>query len=216
MTPIVDKAEQKATDVLTNDLTPEYLYHNLRHTQRVVANALEIVEAMELPDDKKEEVELALWFHDTGYVDGAENHEEKSCKIAQEFLEKQQYSKSEIEVVCQLIRATKSTYEPNTEPEKIIRDANSGHLAKKDFRSISEMLREELQKTERADYTPQEWRNMNIEMFRTQHRFYTDYAKENWQKEKDKNLRRLIKDRKKEKRLIKKEKLKAKFKKSDS
>jgi hypothetical protein len=53
---------------------------------------------------------------------------------------------------------------------------------------------------------------MNIEMFRSEHRFYTEYAKENWLEDKDKNLRRLVKDQKKETRLIKKEKLKAEFK----
>ncbi|MFS4446509.1 Pycsar system effector family protein [Maribacter sp. 2307UL18-2] len=212
MTPIVHKAEQMATDILTNQLPSEYLYHNLRHTQRVVANALEIMEAMELSQDEQEKVLLALWFHDTGYVDGVENHEEKSCEFLEDFLKNNKYSQSNTESICQLIRATERTFKPTTELEKIIRDSDSGHFAKKDFRSVSEMLREELQKTGRGDHSPKEWRNMNIEFFRTEHRFFTDYAKENWQKEKDKNLRRLVKDRKKEKRLIKKEKLKAEFK----
>jgi hypothetical protein len=52
----------------------------------------------------------------------------------------------------------------------------------------------------------------NIKLFRTEHRFYTDYAKENWQPGKDKNLRRLIKEKKSEKNIAKKEALKAKYK----
>lgn len=212
MKTIIEKASEKVTDLLSTQLPLEYLYHNLRHTQRVVANAKEILEAMELSKDEQQKVLLAAWFHDTGYIHGAENHEDKSCELAKEFLEQEQCSESDILEVCQLIQATRITHEPVSTLERIIRDADSGHLAKKDFRSISEMLREEFQKTERGDYTPKEWRNMNIEMFRSKHRFYTDYAKENWQKEKDKNLRRLAKDRKKERRLIKKEKLKAKFK----
>lgn len=212
MKQILTIAEQHVTDLLSNELGQEYMYHNLRHTQRVVANGKEIITAMEVPDIEQEKLLLAAWFHDTGYIYGAKNHEKKSAELVQKFLKKEHYSIDGIEEICKLILATERTREPVTELEKVICDADSGHLAKKDFRSISEMLREELQKTDRANHTPDEWRNINIEMFRTQHRFYSEYAKEHWNEEKDKNLRRLLKDRKKDKQLIKKEKLKAKFK----
>jgi len=209
---IVHKAEQYVTNLLSDQLGEDYLYHNLRHTERVVANVEEIVGAVDVSDKQQENILLAAWFHDTGYINGANNHEEKSCEFARVFLEKENRPTAEIQEICTLILATKRTHEPTTELEKIIRDADSGHLAKKDFRSISEMLRQELRKTDRKTYSPTEWRAMNIEMFRSEHRFYTEYAKENWLEEKDKNLRRLVKDQKKETRLIKKEKLKAEFK----
>lgn len=212
MTVILDKTEKKVTDLLSSELGSEYLYHNLRHTQRVVANVEEIMEEMELTDDEKEKVLLAAWFHDTGFINGCEGHEKKSCEIARDFLSKEGLAKVAIDEVCQLIMATENGYEPTDELEGILRDADSGHLAKKDFRSVSEMLREELSRTEKADHAPEEWREINIDLFRTGHRFYTDYAKSKWQKDKDKNLRRMVKDGKKAKRLIKKEKLKAKFK----
>jgi len=209
---IVHKAEQYVTNLLSEQLGADYLYHNLRHTERVVANVEEIMGAVELSGKEQENILLAAWFHDTGYVNGASNHEEKSCEFARNFLKKEQRSSNDIEEICMLIMATERTHEPTTELEKIIRDADSGHLAKKDFRSISEMLRQELRKTDRETYSPTEWRALNIEMFRGEHRFYTEYAKENWLEEKDKNLRRMVKDQKKETRLIKKEKLKAEFK----
>ncbi|MEO9893823.1 Pycsar system effector family protein [Aurantibacter sp.] len=209
---ILERAEQRVTDLLSKKLPSEYLFHNLRHTQRVVANVQEILEAIEIPEIQQKNVLLAAWFHDTGYIHGAENHEEKSCEYARKFLEDETLLTTNIEDVCTIILATKRNHSPKNELEKIIRDADSGHLAKKDFRSISEMLRVELQNTGSASHTASEWRTLNIEMFRTEHRFYTDYAKENWQEEKDKNLKRLAKDKKKERRLIKKEKLKAKYK----
>lgn len=212
MEQILHRAEQHVTTLLSDRLGSEYMYHNLRHTQRVVSNTKEIVTAMELTEAQQEKILLAAWFHDTGYIHGAENHEQKSCEFAQEFFSNEKLVIAQLKEIDALILATKRTHEPTTELEKIIRDADSGHLAKKDFRSISEMLREELQKTNKEDYTLSEWNTINIEMFRTEHRFYSDYAKENWQEGKDKNLRRLVKDRKKEKKLIKKEKLKAKFK----
>lgn len=49
-------------------------------------------------------------------------------------------------------------------------------------------------------------------MFRTEHHYYTDYAKANWLERKDKNLMILLKEVKKEKEIAKKEQLKAKYK----
>ncbi|KPM32143.1 Metal-dependent phosphohydrolase HD sub domain protein [Croceitalea dokdonensis DOKDO 023] len=212
MTTILDRAATKVTHLLSSKLGPEYLYHNLRHTQRVVANAKEIMEAMELNEGQRQKILLAAWFHDTGFIKGAKGHEEKSCEIAREFLKSEGTSKAAIDTVCQLILATKKGHEPINESESILRDADSGHLAKKDYRTVSELLRQELQRDQDIVHTPEEWREINIDMFRSEHRFYTAYARENWQRKKDKNLRRMVKDQKKHKRLIKKEKLKAKLK----
>ena len=49
-------------------------------------------------------------------------------------------------------------------------------------------------------------------MFKIEHEYYTEYAKENWKKGKAKNLKRLLKDKKSEKEIAKKEALKAKYK----
>jgi hypothetical protein len=49
-------------------------------------------------------------------------------------------------------------------------------------------------------------------MFRNEHTFYTDYAKENWQEGKERNLKQLLKEKKTEKNIAKKEALKAKYK----
>lgn len=213
MNAILNTAAETVTHLLNKELGTTYLYHNLRHTQHVVASVTELLEANEeLLAIEREKVLLAAWFHDTGYIVSEGNHEMESCVFATDFLKKQKKSDAFIKEVCQLIMATHRLHEPKNKLEAIIKDADCAHLARKDFRSISEMLREELQKTNRANYTLAEWRNINIQMFRTEHRFYTEYAKENWNEEKDKNLRRLVKDRKKEKRLVKKEKLKAKYK----
>ena len=63
-----------------------------------------------------------------------------------------------------------------------------------------------------AKYTNKEWRDENIKMFRDEHRFYTDFAKENWEEGKDRNLKQLVKEKKTEKEIAKKEALKAKYK----
>lgn len=212
MSDIILKTEKFVVELLSNELGPNYLYHNLRHTQRVVKNTKELLESCALSEKEKEALELAAWLHDTGYTKGTEKHELASCAIAKQFLTEQGYDPQNISKVSEYIMATERYAEPKTLPEKIIRDADSSHFAQKSYMETSDLLREELSLLGIANFSHKEWLNANIKMFRTEHRFYTDYAIENWQKGKDKNLRRLIKDKKSEKEIAKKEALKAKYK----
>lgn len=212
MSDILEKTEGFVVELLSNELNPNYLYHNLRHTQRVVKSTKELLNSCSLSDTEKEAIELAAWLHDTGYTKGSEKHEERSCKIAKEFLTKEDYDPKMIAKVGECIMATVRYSEPKTIHEEIIRDADASHFAQKSYLETSDLLREELRLSGIADYSHKEWLEANIKMFRTEHRYYTDYAKENWQSGKDKNLRRLIKDKKSEKEIAKKEALKAKYK----
>ncbi|MBT8294644.1 MAG: HD domain-containing protein [Eudoraea sp.] len=212
MSEILLKTEAFVVDLLSTKLDPKYLYHNLRHTQRVVKSTQELLEAHKLADKEKEVLLLASWLHDTGYTMGYEAHESSSCKIAKEFLEKEGYDEESINQVQDCIMATQMIYEPKNLSEEIIRDADASHFAQKSYLETCELLREELLLLGIADYSIKEWMEENIKMLRTQHHYYTDYARANWQERKDKNLRILVKEVKKEKEIAKKEKLKAQYK----
>ena len=212
MSTIIDAAEEFATDLLSNKLDAKYLYHNLRHTQRVVKSTKELLNHYSLSEKEKEQLILAAWLHDTGYTKGSSNHEEESSKIATTFLTEKGYPEEDIKQVCHFIMATKKGFEPDTIAEKIMRDADASHLGKKSYLETTELLRKELSNLDIAFYSAREWRDVNIKMFRTAHIYYTEYAIENWQKGKDKNLRKLIKAQKAEKKIAKKEELKAQFK----
>ena len=212
MSEIVDKTAQFVTALLSQELDEKFLYHNLRHTQRVVKSTKELLDSCSLSDQEKEVLELVAWLHDTGYTKGIENHEERSCEIADAFLTEHQYDPKGISHVKKCIRATKRHVAPSDEMEKIIRDADSSHFAQKSYLATTELLREELKLLGVKEFTPREWLQENIVMFRTEHQYYTDYAKEHWLEKKDKNLRKLIKDKKSDKKIAKKERLKAQFK----
>ncbi|WP_299529638.1 Pycsar system effector family protein [Ulvibacterium sp.] len=212
MSEILEKTEHFVTDLLTNQLDPNYLYHNLRHTQRVVESTQELLNFYNLKDKENNTLVLAAWLHDTGYTKGPENHEEASCSIAQEFLTSQGLNKDVIQDVSALIMATKRYYQPKTLSEEIIRDADASHLGQKSYLETSELLREELAKLGIAEYSFKEWQEANVKMFRSEHRFYTEYAKENWQDRKDKNLADILKNKKDDRKLLKKEQLKAQLK----
>ncbi|MEM7483684.1 MAG: Pycsar system effector family protein [Bacteroidota bacterium] len=212
MSEIVEKAEQFVSKILENELNPKILYHNLRHTQRVVKSTKELLNFYNLGDDQDERLLLTAWFHDTGYTKTIENHEEVSCSIATEFLKEQNYSSEGIQQICANIMATKRYYEPRNLHEEIIRDADASHFAKKSYWETTDFLKEELKELGIATYTNKEWRDENIKMFRNEHEFYTEYAKENWEEAKERNLKQLVKEKKTEKEIAKKEALKAKYK----
>lgn len=212
MSEIVEKTKNFVIELLSKELDPSYLYHNLRHTQRVVKSTKELLNSATLPEDEKEALEIAAWLHDTGYTKGSDDHEANSCIIAKEFLSKEGYDPKMTRKVSECIMATVRHAEPKNVHEEILRDADASHFAQKSYIKTSELLREELGSLGIANYSSKEWLDMNIKMFRTEHRFYTDYAKENWLSGKDKNLRRLIKEKKSEKNIAKKEAIKAKYK----
>ncbi|TLP75715.1 Pycsar system effector family protein [Maribacter sp. ACAM166] len=212
MSTIIIKAEEFATNKLSSNSSPNYLYHNLRHTQRVVESTKELIQSEQVNEKKTEQLLVAAWFHDLGYTVSYNNHEERSCDLAKAFLGENDCSSGFMDSVCNLIMATAEGYEPKNKLEEIICDANSSYFAVKSFRETSELLREELASLGFQNYSTADWRQENIRLLRTKHRFYTDYALANWQEGKDKNIKKLIKAKKKNNKLVKKESLKAKFK----
>ena len=212
MSEIIEKTELFVSELLENKLDPKFLYHNLRHTQRVVKSTKEFINFYKLGEEDKERLLLAAWLHDTGYTQSIEAHEKISCEIAADFLKQNKYNAEGIQKVCDLIMATQRYYQPQNLLEEIIRDADVSHFAQKSYWETTDYLREELDQLGIAKYSAKEWRDENIKMFRNEHRFYTDYAKENFEEGKERNLKQLVKEKKIEKQIAKKEALKAKYK----
>ena len=212
MSDFISKTEEYVTELLTNNLDSKYLYHNLRHTQRVVKSTKELLEHYNLNENENNAILIAAWLHDIGYTVNSTNHEEHGAALAKNFLEKIGCEKEFVAAVGKLILATKMDYEPINLQEQIIKDADCSHFAQKSYLETSELLREELILLGLTEFSTKEWRNKNIELFRTLHRYYTDYAIENWQPKKDENLEALLKKKKKNKKLVKKEELKVSLK----
>jgi len=212
MTNIVEKAEAFVFDLFKNQLDATFLYHNFTHTKRVLKSVREIIEHTAISTTDTEILELAVIFHDTGYINIREGHEEESVKIATTFLKDENVDPKTIAAVCQCILATKFCDTPTSELGKIIRDADAPHFGKVYFKETSEFLRKELELQGIAKYSPKKWREENIKVLTEKHCFYTDYALKNWQSQKEDNLAKLIKKKKKKSEKLSTEKLKAKYK----
>ena len=209
---LVQNAEKEATRLLKDSLPVEFVYHNINHTNRVVDAAREIIDHSTLTDDEIEVLMISTWFHDVGYIDGYDDHETRSKEYASKFLKDKGVDDERIEKVKDCIDATRVEQEPDNLMEKVIKDADSAHLASDDFEATSELLRQERKLMDIKDHDPDEWIDVNIQMLSNIHRYYTSYAKENWQPKKQENLSELLKKKKKQEKKLEKEKQKARYK----
>tara|TARA_R110002124_G_scaffold232439_1_gene397508 strand:- start:311 stop:1513 length:1203 start_codon:yes stop_codon:yes gene_type:complete len=197
MSALIVEIEKYVNSLLSEKLHSNYLYHNLAHTQRVVENVKEISENLEVSVIDVENLEIAAWFHDVGFIESGENHEEKSVKIAVDFLKSHNLSEDRLQTITELILATKMNSVPKTILEKILRDADAAHLASKDFFNYNSLLRKEWELVLGKKYKNKEWIALNLSFFTQKHRYYTDYALKNWTKDKEKNLSKILKNQKK-------------------
>lgn len=185
---IVQKAENFIFLLFKDNLSSEYIYHNFNHTLRVVNSVNILIEGEKISSDDAELLLLASWFHDAGYIKGGENHEKQSAEIASQFLNENNYPEDKIEIIKRLILATELCTTPESHLEKIIRDADCSHFASPDYINLSELLRQEWKNLGLKEFGNKEWAKENQRIFINGHRFFTDFAKKNWQPLKDANL----------------------------
>lgn len=208
MSNLIIEVEKFVSTLLRNELNHSFVYHNLGHTQRVVKYTKELIEGENIDKNNAENLIIAAWFHDTGFTKGIDNHEENSVEIAKSFLENQNVKKEKIELISNLILATKIGFEPTSNLERIIIDADCAHFKNKSYPEISELLRNEWEENRDKRFTDKEWAQESISFFTKDHRYYTKHALNNWQNGKDKNLATLFKRLKKYKQEEKKNKKK--------
>ncbi len=214
---IVQKVENYIIQLFKDNSSKGYLYHNFEHTSRVVKNIIKIAEEESIPQEDKELLIIAGWFHDAGYFKNCNQHENAGMDMAYQFLKENNFSDEKIQKIRSLICATNLTHKPQNILEQIMRDADSSHLASEHYFEISNYLREELNKTQNKDFSDLGWAKENLKFATENHHYYTNYAKKYFEPVKLKNVE-LIRNkilnlenekllRKKNKELLNKKKL---------
>jgi predicted metal-dependent HD superfamily phosphohydrolase len=167
---------------------PEWVkYHDFHHAKSVVEACQAIGAASNLGEEDLEVVILAAWFHDVGYVQGIDGHEERSVDLATAFLQECGYPEEKIAQFAGCIRATRIPQKPKNLMEEVLCDADIAHLASKDFLELSERVRLEIEHRMRIKLSELEWLTMNID-FVAGHRYFTDYAKTMFEEQRGRNL----------------------------
>jgi putative nucleotidyltransferase with HDIG domain len=180
-------------------------YHNFTHTAEVVKVAGEIADALGINAEEKESLLIAAWFHDIGHIKTCEGHEDVGIEMATKFLKENNYPSEGIDKVVALINATRMPRNPKNTLEEIICDADLHHLGTNNSEIKGELYRAELEALKGRKIPDEEWLMNNLKFFR-HHKFFTEYARERFETQKNINYIKIEKKLKKVKKKLEEEK----------
>jgi len=170
---------------------PGLTYHNLQHTQEVVAHAVKFLNHYQLNDKEAFIVMVAAWYHDIGYFSGGPTgHEERGAAMAETFLRENEADEDVILAVRNCIMATVLPQRPQTLLEKIIADADLYHFGTDDFPERNKLMRKEAEWRTGHKIPKSQWRHKTIQLLEAHH-YQTDYAQELLEAKKAFNIEKL-------------------------
>ncbi len=154
---------------------PNYIiYHNAPHTISVINAAEKLGKAENISNEDLMLLKTAALFHDAGFLQHHDDHEEFSCKIATKYLPDFSYTPEQTNHICQMIRATKLPQSPADHLAKILCDADLHYLGGEHYTATAEKLFNEYKKLGSVK-TQAEWDLKQAE-FLSSHRYFTDSA----------------------------------------
>jgi len=107
---------------------PALRFHNKKHTRDVVRAVRLLAAYFHLNKEDEFIVLAAAWFHDAGFRNDAEGHEEESMELAEDYLEDAGVRSKVIGQITDCILATSLPQRPVTLHEKILCDADLHYL----------------------------------------------------------------------------------------
>lgn len=189
---LIKEVQAYATGILSKELAEGITYHTLKHTEFVAQSAVQIGQGEGLSDEDLEIVQIAAWFHDTGYRDSIDEHEASSAEIARAYLSEVNFPTDKIDRVVGAILATTMPQSPKNLLEQVLCDADLSHLAGDDFFKWSESLCQEINTMHGQSMDAPEWMEKNRE-FLGNHSYFTEYAKTHMAESKAANLKKVKK-----------------------
>lgn len=187
MNNLIEEISHYISNLFDKRLPASFLYHNIRHTNDVVNTASEIAERSGLNNGDIELLLIAAWFHDTGYIESIEYHEEKSAEMAEEYLSKINYPGGRISAVTRTILSTKIPQRPGNDIEKILCDADLAYMGSSDLLEKIQLLRKEWALTLNRTYTDHEWLKASMNFIES-NSFHTEFARKKFEGKRKKNL----------------------------
>lgn len=138
------KVEKFIAALLKQHLSPALFYHDVHHTFDVLKSAARIAVSEKISKSDLKLLKTAALFHDCGFIQVYNHHEEAGCRLARTHLPEFSYNARQIDIICGIIMATKMPQSPHNLLEKIMCDADLDYLGRADFETISPRLYKEL------------------------------------------------------------------------
>jgi len=166
--------------------------HTLHPTKGVVASANRIAISENISEHNRELLITAAYFHDTGYIREYKKNEPIAARMAGRILKLIGYKPNEVVKIQKMILSTDLESEPESHVEKILCDADLDHFGRKDFFKLDGRLREEWREKGMDVSDEVKWYKGTLEILK-KHQYYTESQKKLREKEKQKNIKRLLK-----------------------
>ena len=142
--PDKERAIAYARERLERELSPALCYHDLSHTfDEVLPAALLLAEKHNLGEEETGLVAVAAAFHDIGWIQEEEPHEEFGARIVHNMLPGFGFSPQQVERIAGMILAKRVPQSPHNLLEEILVDADMAVLGGEEFWRRSEHLRVE-------------------------------------------------------------------------
>jgi len=170
------KAKQYVFNLLGSDLSRHFIYHDLSHTLDVYKASTRLGEMAQLSEHELLLLQTAALYHDVGLIYTLVGHEDKGVEIIKEVLPDFGYSTKDIELISQMIAATRLPQTPKSKLDELICDADLDYLGRDDFFLQASKLHLEWNRMKIQEMTFDEWIAVEKE-FLNSHHYYSPEAK---------------------------------------
>ncbi len=185
------KAKSYVFKRLKEELSPDLHYHCIDHTKDVIESATRLAKTENVKGKELTLLKTAALFHDIGFTETYDGHENSSVRIARETLPRFDYSEEEIRVVEGMIMATEIPQSPKTHLEEILADADLDYIGRDDLFVIGQRLQYEW-KLRGITTSLKDWHEKQLE-FLQNHNYFTESAIKLREKTKQHNIYELEK-----------------------
>jgi predicted metal-dependent HD superfamily phosphohydrolase len=188
---ILEQTQQYVRNFFSTHVDEKIVYHDSTHTEQVVRAVRMIAQHYQLSERDFFIVNVAAWFHDSGYFKGgAFGHEGRGAEMASAFLAGTGVDEEAIQAIRGCILATQIPQKPSNLLEDIVCDGDLFHLGTDDFPARNKLMRKEMEASQGKKINKDEWRRSTIRLMETHH-YHTDYCRLLLNEKKQENLDRL-------------------------
>lgn len=174
---------------LRTELSKKLFYHSVEHTEDVIEAVERLADLEHINGREKVLLKTGALFHDLGFCEAYDGHEEVSMRMAEETLPAYGYSKEDISIVQGLIKCTEIPQAPRNHLEMIMADADLDYLGRDDIFLTGQKLQYEWKLRGKIS-TLREWHEIQLN-FIQKHKYFTNSARQLRENGKQENIKQL-------------------------
>jgi len=175
---------------LESELSDKLTYHSVHHTVHVLKLCNQYIKRMHIEAHDAYLLRTAALLHDTGFIWDFDMHENASINYTAKLLPDWNYSDNEIEMIIEMINATKKPQSPSNILEQILADSDLDYLGTKYFYTIGNKLYKELLAYNKIS-NEEDWDRVQVQ-FLQEHHYHTAFARKYREPVKQKYLNEIL------------------------